>query len=227
MSDSIVAERIQERLKALGKTARGASLEAGLSPDAIRGVLRGMSRTPRGETLQRLARVLDCSITYLLGENDDLSAAVDMPAGNAVRVFVRGTVQAGEWREAVEMPREDWTYFDLPADGRYPGVERFLLKVIGPSMNQIFSDGAVIECVRFFDIGRMPRDGDYVVVHRARSDGLYEATVKQYMIDEKGKGWLWPRSNDPAHQQPIALEANGSVEETTIHALVIRATVLF
>ncbi len=227
MSAGIVAERIRARLDALGKTARGASLEAGLSPDAIRGVLRGMSKTPRGETLQRLARVLDCSITYLLGESDDISAAVDVAAGNGLRVFVRGAVQAGEWREAVELPREDWTYFDLPADGRYPGVERFLLKVVGPSMNQIFADGSVIECVRFFDIGRVPQQGDYVVVHRARADGLYEATVKQYMVDDEGKVWLWPRSTHPAHQQPIALEPNGRIEETTVHALVIRATVLF
>jgi len=222
----IVARRVRERLTATGKTARGASLEAGLSADAIRGIMRGMSKTPRGETLQRLSRVLECSVNYLLGETDDLASVVALPSQDKLRAYVRGMVQAGNWREAVELPREEWTYFDLPADERYPGIERFLLKVNGPSMDQVFPSGSVIECIRFIDLGRDPKHEEYVVVHRRRKDGLYEATVKQFMVAENGKRWLWPRSNDPAHQQPIALEADGAVEELFVQALVIRATLI-
>ena len=223
----IVAQRVTDRLKALGKTARGASLEAGLSADAIRGIMRGMSKTPRGETLQRLSRVLECSVNYLLGETNDLSSVVALPSRDKLRAYVRGAVQAGDWREAVELPREEWTFFDLPADERYPGIERFLLKVNGPSMDQMFPNGSVIECIRFIDLGREPRHEEYVVVHRRRKDGLFEATVKQFMVAEDGKRWLWPRSNDPSYQQPLPLEADGAIEELVIQALVIRATLIF
>ena len=106
--------------------------------------MRGMSKTPRGETLQRLSRVLECSVNYLLGETDELSSVVALPTKDRLRAYVRGAVQAGNWREAVELPREEWTFFDLPADERYPGIERFLLKVNGPSMS---SNGAVLRLV--------------------------------------------------------------------------------
>lgn len=63
-----LAERIQERLQATGKTARGASLEAGLGADAIRIILDGRSASPRMKTISALAEVLDCSVAHLMGD---------------------------------------------------------------------------------------------------------------------------------------------------------------
>lgn len=62
-----LAERIQERLAATGKTARGASLEAGLGPDAIRIILDGRSVSPRLATITKLADALECDVAYLAG----------------------------------------------------------------------------------------------------------------------------------------------------------------
>ncbi|HWG05211.1 MAG TPA: S24 family peptidase [Beijerinckiaceae bacterium] len=61
-----IAERIRMRLAALGKTARGASLEAGLGASTIRNVLEGRSQSPRGITLAALARVLETSEAWIL-----------------------------------------------------------------------------------------------------------------------------------------------------------------
>jgi transcriptional regulator with XRE-family HTH domain len=66
----VVAKRIQTRLDALGKSARKASIEAGLGPDAIHNILRGKSARPRRSTLGKLTSPLKCSIEYLIGEDD-------------------------------------------------------------------------------------------------------------------------------------------------------------
>jgi len=61
-----IAARLRARLAALGKTARGASLEAGLGASTIRNVLEGRSQSPRGITLAALARVLETSEGWIL-----------------------------------------------------------------------------------------------------------------------------------------------------------------
>jgi phage repressor protein C with HTH and peptisase S24 domain len=66
-----LADRIQYRLERLGMSARAASLKAGLGPDGVRNVLRGKSASPRGETLRRLAQVLETSVHFLVGLDED------------------------------------------------------------------------------------------------------------------------------------------------------------
>ncbi|GHC79575.1 S24 family peptidase [Limoniibacter endophyticus] len=58
--------RIQRRLDATRKTARGASLEAGLSDAFIRNILTDKSENPRSDTLARLAPVLRTTEAWLL-----------------------------------------------------------------------------------------------------------------------------------------------------------------
>ena len=59
-------DRVQTKLTELQKTARGASLEAGLSEAFVLNILRGKSKSPRGENLARLASVLGVSEAWLL-----------------------------------------------------------------------------------------------------------------------------------------------------------------
>lgn len=68
---AILAKRVQARLDQLGLSARKASLNAGLHPDAVRNILRGKSESPRGQTVTALAYALKCTTAYLLGETDD------------------------------------------------------------------------------------------------------------------------------------------------------------
>ena len=73
-------ERIQFRLEALGKSARSASLDAGLGADAVRNVLRERSKYPRGDTLRDLANALDCSIDWLMtGRNAQARGHTTLP----------------------------------------------------------------------------------------------------------------------------------------------------
>tara|TARA_Y100000310_G_scaffold207333_1_gene207832 strand:+ start:1862 stop:2521 length:660 start_codon:yes stop_codon:yes gene_type:complete len=143
-----------------------------------------------------------------------------LPVG---RTPIVGIVEAGAWRVVVEDDSAPTESVEAFPDARYPGIERFALRVRGPSMDKVFPDGAVVTCVKLIDINRNPLDGEYVVVHRRRPGGLTEATVKQ-CIRKNGKVYLWPRSSHPDHQQPLDIESSGEDEDVLIQAAVIRVT---
>lgn len=114
---------------------------------------------------------------------------------------VRGTVEAGSWRE---VPFSDVEYQDAETIPAPPGLVEmgaFALRVAGPSMNLRFPEGSWV-IVMPFNGGPMPV-GKRVVVERARSDGLIETTVKDLVRNDAGDLELWPRSTHPAHQAPI------------------------
>jgi transcriptional regulator with XRE-family HTH domain len=137
-------------------------------------------------------------------------------------VFVVGAVQAGHWVEAVEWNRDEWYSVSLPPHPQYPEIKRFGLEVRGPSMNRVFPEGSVVECIRFEDLGEEPKPDDYVVVERHRADGCIEATVKKLVVMDD-EPWLVPESDHPAFQRPIKLR-NGhedDVETVVIAGLVI------
>ncbi len=66
MAESLY-EKIEQRLTALNLSARAASLRATGKPDTIRNIQRG--RRPRSDTLENLARALECSVAWLMGED--------------------------------------------------------------------------------------------------------------------------------------------------------------
>ncbi len=66
MSESLYS-KIEQRLTALNLSARAASLRATGKPDTIRNIQRG--RRPRSDTLENLARALECSVAWLMGED--------------------------------------------------------------------------------------------------------------------------------------------------------------
>lgn len=98
------------------------------------------------------------------------------------QVEVIAVVEAGAWREAVELPLEEREYYPLPP---LPGLERtpiYGLRVRGSSMNQVFPDGSVVYFAKVEDLSAT--DGCYVVVSAQRGD-LYETTLKQLGRDSR------------------------------------------
>jgi hypothetical protein len=90
-------------------------------------------------------------------------------------------------------------------------------------MNLVYPEGTVLVCADLYELGEEgePIPGKKYIVRRIASDGRIETTVKEVGRDDKGTWWLWPRSNDPEHQQPIPLTG---IEGETIEAY---ARVLF
>lgn len=168
-------------------------------------------REPDLQQLHVLANVLGVSPSELLERE------IAAPVGP--RLFVKGQVAAGVWRAAVEAPEDEWeSFYDRP-DVSAEMEHRFGLRVVGDSMNEIYPDGTIVECVSVF--GRAePMPGKRVVVIRTNDQGMCEATVKE-LVDQNGELWLVPRSNNPTHMPYRLNEASEGIVETRIAAVVV------
>ena len=156
---------------------------------------------PREAVFHQLAEVLGKSVEYLRFGGEQIS--------NLKRIEVLGDVRAGAWRNALEFEEEDKEILSVPAPPR-----AFSLIARGESMNERYPDGTYLICLPIIEFDEI-KDGAGVIVHRSNSEGLWEATVKEYRLKD-GKAYLWPRSDHPDHQNPLLYENGESVEITAI-----------
>jgi len=162
-------KRIRDRLNDLGKSARSASLDAGLHPDTIRNVLRERSKNPRGDSLVKLARALDTSVEWLVDGSDDsdpphqvieanTTMTPNMALGMPRNIPILGTA-AGSLKGAFQVDSTPIDYVRRP-----PGLDGtrdvYALYVVGCSMSPRFEEGELI----YVSERRPARIGDYVVV---------------------------------------------------------------
>lgn len=134
---------------------------------------------------------------------------------------VLGAVQAGTWSTALEWPPDRRYQVFFKPVSTYREIKTFGLEVLGSSMDKVYPPGSVLICVKLLDLHRELRSGERVIVYQVRGDEI-EATAKEYIVDEEGQIWLWPRSNDPRHQTPLTYPTPGTgVDEIRIHAVVI------
>lgn len=195
-----------------GLKAKPWAERAKVSPNSIYNFLNDAgSNKLSAETYQALARAAGVPVWKL---NGDAPEAVSPTA-----IWVVGHVEAGNFRSAVEWDRSQWYAVDVPVNPRFQTTSK-ALEVRGPSMNLEYPDGSVVIWVDVLDC-RPPRDRDHVIVYSYRLDDEIEATVKELRI-VNDQHWLWPRSSDPAHQQPLSLENPGDhIARVEIRGLVI------
>lgn len=105
---------------------------------------------------------------------------------------------AGEWVEAYEWPHSEWEEFTGRGNVDALTEHRFGLRVVGDSMDQIYPEGTIVECVSVFGRAEIA-SGKKVVIVRKRVDELVEATVKE-LVEINGKMWARPKSSNPVHQ---------------------------
>lgn len=181
-------------------TRRGLSLKASgdKNPDLVRDFLsRGQDKKPSLALVAGLARAMGKPTDeYLVGVSSTSSDD---------RILVLGSVEAGVWREQSEWP-SDQRYTIEVGPSRFPGVERFGLRVEGFSMDRVFPPGTELECYRVsFQPGALrPQSGDLVIVQRTMGD-LHETTCKWLETDDSGGYWLRPDSTKPDFQERIFL----------------------
>ena len=179
-------DRIKNRLKEIRKSARRASIDGGLTPDAIRNVLRSKSRNPRRDTLQGIARGLEWSLEELL----ELPSAGNVGRADApiVDVPLVSWVQAGALTETSD------PYAVGDAEDFIPVAHKrntlIALRVVGSSMNRIAPEGSLI-IVDYAD--RTLVSGQFYVL---KHDG--QATFKRFR-------------SDPARLEPDSTEPHDTV----------------
>ena len=228
MSIESLLSRLDSLLAAQGLSDRRACLKAReINPAVGVDFLRDMRRRkhlPRTDKLAALAQVLGVPVAILISEishQGERRAADDVETGvssalSVSQVQVCGEVQAGVWKEAQEWPASDWYGITVPYDAAYASLKRYGLVVKGQSMNRVFQEGSVVIVVNFSELGRRPRNGDYVVaMQRSTMSDSFEATIKAVQIKDNGQMVLWPQSTEPEFQTPIILPAP---EETVCHS---------
>lgn len=154
---------------------------------------------PRGENITKLADLSQMDADYWLGNGVGDGA----PARPMIRMPVKAAVNAGAWKEAIEWSQEDQYDVRLPTLEGLPNLDLTGFEVSGPSMNLVYRPGSVIFAAPTITHRIEPLPGARVIVQRRNRDGLFEATCKEFDIDESGQMWLWPRSTHPKHQEPI------------------------
>lgn len=184
----ILRQFMQERRLKAGPWAK----QSGVSANSLYNFLNGHSDGLDLTTYGKLARTAEVPVWRLSGDQPE-------PA-SPTTVWVAGHVEAGAFREAVEWDRSLWYPVDVPVPVRFRGKAK-ALEIRGRSMNLLYPPGSIAIYVDMLDF-RAPRHEDKVVVYAYRNDGTVEATVKELRVDGTNR-WLWPRSDDPAHQAPI------------------------
>lgn len=127
-------------------------------------------------------------------------------AQGTITIMVQGEVRAGHFSTAAEYDQGEQYPVTLPSPGGDHNY--FGLKVVGPSMNEVYPEGTIVVCCPMWEYDERLENEDHVVVQRWEN-GLVEATVKELRYDPDGQPWLWPRSTHPEHQSPIRLPHNG------------------
>lgn len=169
------------------------------------------AREPNMTKLGEIAKALGV-------EPGELFGAGFVPLGP--RLFVKGEVAAGIWREAFEWAEDEWQSFTGRADVTADREHRFGLRVIGASMNEVYPEGTIVECVSVFGRAEI-EPGKRVVILRTRADDRVEATVKELQEDGEGRLWAVPRSSNPAFHAVSLTEPEDGIVETRIIAVVV------
>ncbi len=168
-------------------------------------------REPSFEELFRVADLFGVEPGHLLSPNTLI------PLGHSLQV--RGRVEAGAWAVAYEYAQDDMLTFTGRADIDVDPKHRFGLMVRGDSMDEMYPEGTILECVSVF-AGIEPAPGKRVIMVRKNLDGDVEATVKE-LVERDGDLWAVPRSSNPAHFPFKVGEPQPGITEVQIIAVVV------
>lgn len=164
-----------------------------------------------------------------LGQLFALATALDIEPGALIdpsvavsigpRLFIKGEVAAGIWREAFEFPEDEWQTFTGRAGVTAELQHRFGLRIIGDSMNEVYPPDTIVECVSVFGhVEATP--GRRVVVLRTNDNDECEATVKE-LVEQDGELWLVPRSTNPVYRPYKLMAPEPGIKQTRIAAVVV------
>lgn len=187
---------LKAELERPGRSQSALARFMGLAPEQVNRMVHGR-RQIRADEADKIRAYLSATVATGTGASIPHISPRMHPAS---ALPVKGTVEAGSWREVpfTDLEHEPET---IPAPQSIVDSGAFALRVSGPSMDQLYRPGSFV-IVQPWHGGALPY-GRRVVVERSRPNGLYETTVKELVRGADGEPELWPRSNHPAHQTPV------------------------
>ena len=121
-------------------------------------------------------------------------------------VVVRAAACANSWLEDCWYGADKRYAVQVPADPRYPGVERFALDVLCPSMNLRYPEGSLLMCAPLHAVEDGVEIGKrYLIETRRTRDGVEESelTVKTLIMDSDNRLCFVSESSDPDFQLSV------------------------
>lgn len=179
-----IAARIEARLKLLHKSERQACLEAGLSDSFIRNIRVGKSVSPRIDTLEKLASVLQTTAQWLCYGGQAIAQPANARLREAVdfleqpkKLHVYGQVVGGNDGEFILNGSPLYDVLCPPSLASTVGA--YAVEIVGDSMSPRYEEGEIA----YIDPIRRVRRGDYVVVQLKDEHGeTPQAFIKRYLF---------------------------------------------
>jgi hypothetical protein len=209
------AKRLEQARVARGfATAKEAATFFGWNYDSyaqhengIRGITRAVAS---------YAKAYRVSEGWLLtGEGRGPGSETSSPPGLR-RVQVAAHIQAGLWAESWEWNEDSQYSVYIPDDPEFQGFRLFAAEARGPSMNKRYPERTVLVFNDVQETHEQPIPGKRYIVERRKPGGEAEHTVKLLHMDEDGKHWLLPESDDPRFQSAISIEDGTGDEDVVI-----------
>ena len=225
MENSSWSERLRHLMQQRGLSKAQLSRRSGINYDSINKYVRGEVDNPRGDVFSRLAEVLGCQVEWLVFGSDQVEPLSSSSGGSPGGIPFYGDVRAGAWLEVNALHEPSFEHIPLIRDPRYGAGEQFAVRVVGDSMDLIFTPGTYLICVSLPSLGREPKENELVIAEKTMS-GLKEVTVKRFCL-EGGQILLKPESRNPVHQsiifnpQHTGGESENDGTDVSIIALVI------
>lgn len=202
----LLIDRIEHRLDEMGLNAKTASVKAGHGATFVSDIINGKNQNPTLVVIQSLARILECDVGYLTGEQPEpRHGGTDLVA----EIPVIGMAEAGSFRVMADVDHEiinNIKTISAKRSLRFPKRQHFALEVRGDSMNAArpnpILDGAIVLCV---DMGAELEieSGNIYAVRRTLDDGqTWECTVKRAQV-YRSRYELRPESNNPKYEPLI------------------------
>lgn len=176
MNYEVMKQRIRERLRETGQTAKAVSLAIGAHQNFLSALLTDKKKSFAADLLPALAQELDCDATYLLGISD-----VPNSRGPTTMVAVAGSIEPGVWRNAARDPSFS-KRVPMQPDPRYRAEDQQLWLVRGNTLEDIdLSDGGAVLTARVKDLREwfnLLVDDDLVIAERERDGDVLRTVLR-------------------------------------------------
>lgn len=213
MTNETLGARIRARREELGFTqadlaSRVRRLGFQFSQQAIGKIERDGTARPKG--LHELCRALGLNPGWALSGRGERLAAPPQSA-SAGPVMVVGAAEAGVWRDGCwQWPEAEHVASPIVVPAQCKHHNQFALAVRDDSMDAVYPAGSIVACIPAPELNRPIRAGERVVVVRQSEQGV-ETTIRELGFAPNGSAWLWPRSSNPAHQDPWRVDVAEAV----------------
>jgi len=217
-------EALRRTMNRLGLNPHRWATMAGIPEGTLRAFLSGRTTSMRGITEEKLAGAVNLSVVELFSEKAEGALSLPLSLAEMPVAKIVGVVEAGAWREAINMDANKGSISFVPHQG-FPSEVQFAMRVSGESCNRVIQDGgtAIVVPYESFPGGieaLAQRSNHPLVVFERERSGNYEYTIKELHRSDDGF-ILKPVSDHPDHQSEIELDENGDTDRIRIAFVVV------